>query len=101
MLTLGAAFTAESAEAVLDYLGLKSPWNETLSLPEECELTVREKDGERFYCVLNYSRQEQTLRLDKPLRRMDDETESRGDVLLPAMGVAVFRENAAKKTAEG
>ena len=101
VLTLGAAFTAESAEAVLDYLGLKSPWNETLSLPEECELTVREKDGERFYFVLNYSRQEQTLRLDKPLRRMDDETESRGNVLLPAMGVAVFRENAAKKTAEG
>ena len=38
----------------LEKLGVAEPYAEVISLPKECELVVREKDGKEYFFVFNY-----------------------------------------------
>lgn len=52
----GGIFTRENVKAFLKAVGVLSPWEKLLSLPEGRKLAVREKDGKQFVFVLNYQK---------------------------------------------
>jgi len=67
VLHFGGTFTRETTAAILRYLNIVSPWRDTLTLHEDCELCVREKEGKRWFIVLNYASQPRKITLHKPL----------------------------------
>ncbi len=86
----GAAFTRETAMALLRHWGLAEPYADALTLPEGCELTVRSREDEDFLFVLNYEKTPQTLTVRTPMvERLSGEAAKSGWTLEP-YGVAVF-----------
>lgn len=53
----GSAFSEEAARVFLDKLGVTTPYKELVEVPEECELAVRLKNGQRYLFLLNYSKE--------------------------------------------
>ena len=53
--SFGTTFPEETAAVFLRRLGVAEPYRNVVEVPECCEIAVREKDGHRFYFVLNYS----------------------------------------------
>lgn len=51
----GSAFTEEAVKVFLDNFSVAEPYNDLISLPEDCEIAVRKKNGIRYFFVLNYS----------------------------------------------
>lgn len=89
----GGAFSLETATAFLQKLDIAAPWDKVLSLPAECELAVREKNGTSYMFVLNYSNKPQTVTLHKQLKNMLDSSTATGETVLDAYGVAVYELN--------
>lgn len=50
----GAGFSPKTAEVFLRKLGVISPYNNILEIPEEVELAIRSKDGADYIFLLNY-----------------------------------------------
>ena len=71
--------------------GALSPWDGLLSLPEGCELAVREKDGKQFVFVLNYQKEAQTITLNQEMTDLDDGSRVQGEVTLAAYETKVYR----------
>ena len=63
---------------------------ELITLPEECELAVREKDGKTWLFVLNYAWEPQTICLKRRMKDMETGLVSEGNVELPAYGTKVY-----------
>ena len=91
VLHFGGSFERESVEALLSYLGVREPWAGTLRLPVECELAVREKDGVRFFLVLNYAWNPVEIELLTPLTDVDRGETVQGRISLAAFETRVFR----------
>jgi beta-galactosidase len=90
-LYLGSGFSEDGAKLILKKLGFSEPYAEMLSCPEEVELSVREKSGERWVFLLNYSDRQQIIALRRPLRdAMTGETRP-AEWALPPYGVAVLK----------
>lgn len=66
----GGTFTRDTVQALLSYLGILEPYRAQLELPEECELCVREKNGKQYIFILNYSPEEQEIRVKKEMKDM-------------------------------
>lgn len=62
-LYFGGAFTADTAKVFLEKLGVLDPYSELISVPRECEITVRTKNGHDYFFILNYSKEDQTVML--------------------------------------
>ena len=88
----GSVFTERAAEVFLEKLGVKTPYQAILELPECCELAVREKDGKKYYFVLNYSRENVTIRVKCPMRNLYTQAVTAGDVTVEAYGTRIFGE---------
>ncbi|MGN1141829.1 MAG: beta-galactosidase [Oliverpabstia sp.] len=86
----GSVFTEAAAEVFLEKLGVKSPYKEILELPECCELAVREKNGKKYYFVLNYSKENVTIRVKCPMRNLYTQEITAGDVMVEAYGTRIF-----------
>lgn len=91
ILHFGGTFTDETVQAMLAYTGTESPWSNVLTLPEECELAVREKEGKRYVFVLNYSRMPQAMTLHTEMTDLDTEEKVSGPVKLAAFETKVYR----------
>lgn len=91
VLHFGGTFTRENVKAFLEYTGVMEPWKAQIELPECCELAVREKNGQRYLFVLNYSRNEQTIELKRAAKDMDDLSEVCGKITLPKFGTKVYK----------
>lgn len=87
----GGTFTRENTRAFLEYTGILEPHRGALELPEECELAVKEKDGERYYFVLNYSDKEQEIFIKAGLIDMDSREETQGRVVIEKYGTKVYK----------
>lgn len=86
----GGAFAPDTAKKLLCKLGLAEPFSGTLTLPESCELAVREGEGGRYLFVLNYPAEAAELVLKKPLRNLlSGETEN-GSRTLEGYGVRIY-----------
>ena len=62
-----------------------------IELPEDCELAVREKDGEKYFFALNYGWSEAEIILKRPLADADDGQRVEGPVRLEPFGTKVYR----------
>ncbi len=91
VLHLGSTFTREGFARILDYAGVLEPFREIVTAPEDVEVVLREKDGQRFLFVLNFMAEERTITLHKPGTLLYTGETVQGEVTLPAFGTAVYR----------
>lgn len=89
----GGAFALDTAMLFLRKLGLSTPWQHVVELPESCEIAVREKNGTQYLFVLNYSAQPAAIFLKETLTDLLTGKRAAGQLELPAYGVMVFRRN--------
>lgn len=87
----GAAFTEETARVFLEKLGAASPYADVLELPWECELAVREKDGRKYYFVLNYKKTPVKIQVKEALVDLYTGETVSGQAELEAFGTKVYR----------
>ena len=59
----GSTFTEKAAGVFLEKLGVKSPYEAVVLLPETCEIAVRRKGDTRYLFILNYEKTEVECRL--------------------------------------
>ncbi|MDR1419885.1 MAG: beta-galactosidase [Treponema sp.] len=88
----GGAFSRAAAGVFLKKLNLAEPYRDTIGLPANCEIAVREKENARFFFVLNYSPEPAVITVRKELRDLYRGTAVSGGVELPPFGTAVFEE---------
>ena len=91
VLHLGSTFTREGFARILDYAGVLEPFREIVTAPEDVEVVLREKDGQRFLFVLNFMAEERTITLHKTGTLLYTGETVQGEVTLPAFGTAVYR----------
>ena len=87
----GAAFTEETARVFLEKLGAAFPYADVLELPWECEMAVREKDGRKYYFVLNYKKTPVKIQVKEALVDLYTGETVSGQVELEAFGTKVYR----------
>lgn len=90
VLHLGTTFTQDITRFLLDYTGVLEPFADAIKVPEEAEVALQEKNGRRFYFVLNYAAHEISVNLKKPATSMYDGAVVKGRVKIPAYGTAVY-----------
>lgn len=91
VLHFGGTFTRENVKAFLDYTGVLQPYKHIVELPEECEITVKEKEGNTYVFVLNYSDRSQEIVIKVPVKDMDTKEEIQGCMELKAYETKVFQ----------
>lgn len=91
VLYFGGAYTKETAEVFFEKLGVKEPYAEELELPEKCELSVRVKDGVQYLFVLNYSKEEQTIRVKQPMQNLYTGETAEGEIKLAKYETLVLK----------
>ena len=91
VLHLGSTFTREGFARILDYAGVLEPFRGIVTAPEDVEVVLREKDGQRFLFVLNFMAEERTITLHKTGTLLYTGETVQGEVTLPAFGTAVYR----------
>lgn len=89
-LHFGAAFSKENVRQLLEYTGVLKPFDSQIRVPEEVELICREKDGKRYFLVLNYQAAPQKICLKVPVRALYDGRKEEGEVVLQPYGTAVY-----------
>ncbi len=89
-LYVGAAFSQELAALLLERAGLAEACREELALPPELEYALREKDGQRFRFLLNYTEAPQSFFCKKPFTDLLTKKHLEGQAQLPPYGVAVL-----------
>ena len=77
--------------SMLRYLGVLSPYAGEFELPGECELCVREKEGNRYFIILNYSVDEQKVVLKREMTDLDSGEKVSGTIQVKGYGVVVLR----------
>ena len=91
VLHLGGAFSREATEMILSHLGLLEPLADIVSAPQEVELVLREKNGEKFLFALNYQPKPQTVTLHTAALSLFTGETAQGETTLAPYGVEVFR----------
>ena len=91
VLHLGSTFTREGFARILDYAGVLEPFREIVTAPEDVEVVLREKDGQRFLFVLNFMAEERTITLLRSGTLLYTGGTVQGEVTLPAFGTAVYQ----------
>ncbi len=86
----GAAFSLDTARTFLKKLSLTEPYADLFLLPEDCELAVREKEGRKYFFLLNYTKEEQTVDIKQPMRDLLEQRPVQGKQSLPPYGVKVL-----------
>ncbi len=87
----GGAFNRNTTIELLSMLGVKSPYSNVLELPEECELAVREKDGVEYIFVLNYSKENKSIKVKENLLNLYNDEVVNGDKVLSPYETIVFK----------
>ena len=75
-----------------------SPYANTIRLPEECELAVKEKDGQVWLFVLNFSWAPQEIELKEKVTDLDTQKEVTGVIRLAPFETKVYRLRTVRKT---
>lgn len=88
---LGSGFTAEICLALMEATGTLSPLDAELHCPRDVELAIREKDGQRWLFLMNYTGKEQQVSLRKGFKDAVDGRALSGSLKLPPYGVRVLK----------
>jgi beta-galactosidase len=86
----GGAFSRETAMMFLKKLSLAEPYANIMTLPESCELAVREKGNSLYYFVLNYAKTTAAIALKKEMRDLYSGRTVSGTIELQPYGTAVY-----------
>lgn len=86
----GGAFSRQTAAVFLKKLGFSSPYQNILSLPEECELAVRRKNNTDYYFILNYKEYAVDITIEKQMRDMLTGKKITGKYSVEPYGVLVL-----------
>lgn len=86
----GGAFALDTAKVFLEKLGAVAPYGDKLSLPECCELAVREKDGKQYLFVLNYASEAVKIELKEEMQELFEDGKMSGEIRLGAYEVKIF-----------
>lgn len=65
-----------------------------ISTDEHVSVSLREGDGEKYYFVMNCSKEEKKITLEKPLYNLLEEKEEHGEITVSPMGIRLFFEKA-------
>lgn len=87
----GSAFSEEAAFVFLKNLGVIDPFNEYFDIPDEMELAVREKNGDKYAFVLNYQRKVQNMWLKKELKELLAGSIESEEVIMQGYEVKIFK----------
>ena len=87
----GGTFTRESVTAMLGCVRAAEPWADVVALPEDCEIAVRERDGVRYFFVLNYAWDARKIALKQPAVDVDSGESVQGEVALQPFETKVYR----------
>jgi len=88
---LGACFSLEMAQALLEITNQIGPYNHIIELPKEVELAVR-TDGEADYLfILNYKNIELDVKIKKPLLELTSSEIFEGAITLKPYDVKIVR----------
>lgn len=90
VLHFGGTFTRANVKAFLAYTGILTPYSKVLTLPEVCELAVKEKNGKEYFFVLNFDRTETKITLNETLTDMDTKEAVTGEVILKPYETKVY-----------
>lgn len=85
----GSAFTEDTVKVFLEKLGISQPYKTLIRLPESCELAVREKEGRKYFFVLNYLAEPTRITLMAPMRDLLTGETLFGECGLEGYGVRV------------
>ena len=91
VLHLGGAFSTQSAKMIFEHLNLLEPFAGIVSAPQEVELIVRKKDGQKYLFALNYRESEKTITLHQQAVSLWDGETAQGEVVLKPYGVQVYK----------
>ena len=91
MLHLGGTFSREAARMILEHLNLLEPFADVVSAPQEVELILREKNGEKFLFALNYQPKKMTVKLHQQMVSLFTGERLQGEIELAPYGVDVYR----------
>lgn len=86
----GGAFGEDTVRVFLEKLGAAEPYGEIISLPEGCELALREKEGRRYLFVLNYKAEPAEIHIHTKLYNLLEQEEETGRLTLEKYEVKVF-----------
>jgi beta-galactosidase len=86
----GGAFSVQSAGIFLKKLNLAEPYKEVITLPESCEIAVREKSGKRYYFILNYGSDTATITVNQSMHSLFADKAVQGRIEIEAYGVLVL-----------
>lgn len=88
----GAAFGEAVVDGLLDRLGIASPADSWLRLPQQVELGIREsKGGERYAFLLNYGAESASIRIEEPCFELLSGETIEGEAEMPAYGVMILQ----------
>ncbi|MDR1970470.1 MAG: beta-galactosidase [Treponema sp.] len=86
----GGAFSLRGASVFLKKLKLAEPHAHVIEAPQDCEIALRIKGDEKYYFVLNYSKEAVSITLKKELRDLYSGKTAAGKLELPPYGTAVY-----------
>ena len=87
----GSAWNEMSAEIFLQKLGAANPYRDIVTVPEECEIAVRSKNGVRYLFVLNYEKHPVEITLHRKGTDLYTGNEIEGSQTLDGYGTMVIR----------
>jgi beta-galactosidase len=90
VLYYGSTFTRENTKVFLKYTDTLSPYDNLICLPEECELSVRRKDGKTYLFVLNFAHTAAQITLKQPMLDLKSGYQTNGTLELKAYETKVF-----------
>ena len=93
ILHFGGTFTRKNIRKFLEYTEALTPWSDVIKLPEECELVVKEKNGNTYLFVLNYAWESKKIVLKKPVINLDNLEDVYGEIELKAFETKVYKMN--------
>lgn len=87
----GGAFGEDTVRVFLEKLGVAEPYGKMISLPEGCELALREKEGRCYLFVLNYTAEPAEINIHTSLYNLLEQREETGRQILEKYGVRIYR----------
>jgi beta-galactosidase len=89
----GGVFTEKLADLILEDAGIESPIKECLVLPKSIEVAIRrDSKGKDFIFLLNYSDEDQIVKVSKELTNVITDSFLMDEFILEAFGVAILTE---------
>lgn len=88
---LGAGFTRGAVQTFLSKLNEREPYGQYIEVPSTVELALREKDGKRYFFLLNYLPEKVEILLHTPMWNMIAETMQSEKITLKPYEAVVLR----------